>query len=345
MKCYLLHLLPTLALLSLATAAGGSCKSGAPVSMLDDKNAPLLAITACTGEAGGRFLTQLRKVYPAKRIRCLVRKGTSKPLDHLKDLESVKHVDFMDPKSIAKAFKGAAGVYLNTPPSMDVLKMRENMAEACTANKKTIKHIVVLGEAVDINWYGLAQYWDDHKAGEDAIQRTAIPTTILHPAFFMEGFGTHFGNPQQITEGDYFSRVGEAPVAYTSLDDVGEVAAKCFIEGPTIHGWKKYNLVNDVLTGHQIAATMTKALERPIEYRPVTAEDFEAGMRDGGVPDIFVDGYKVANIQTANGYFSRHDRGQLEELLGRKPTSLMEVLLGLKPLLSKDSKIERASNK
>jgi hypothetical protein len=174
---------------SLAAAAQqqGSCQatgkagSSNPLNKLGDDDAPLLAITACTGEAGSRLLTALRKVYPAKRIRCVVRQGTSKPLDHLNDLESVHQVDFMDTESIAKALHGASAAYLNTPPSLDVLTMRQNMAEACkkvaavtTTDKEKnddgLKHIVLMGEAVDINWYGLAKYWDDHKAGEDAIQ-------------------------------------------------------------------------------------------------------------------------------------------------------------------------------
>jgi uncharacterized protein YbjT (DUF2867 family) len=161
----------------------------------------------------------------------------------------------------------------------------------------------------------------------------------------MEGFGTHFGNAQTIAEGDYFSRIGTAPVAYTSLEDVGVVTAKILIEGPEIHGWKSYNLVNDVLTGDEIADDMSKALGRAIEYRPITVEEFTTGMVENGVPDIFVEAYGVAMRQAANGYFANDDRGQLEELLGRKPMSMVEVLLSLKPLLSKESKVKRATNK
>jgi len=341
----LLYYLHFLACLFLVTA-DGSCKANNNVvSMLEDAHAPLVAVTACTGEAGGRFLTALRQVYPAKSIRCLVRKGTTKPLDHLNDLESLHEVDFMDSKSISKAFKGAAAVYLNTPPSLDVLAMRENMAAACSANAATIQHVVFLGEAVDIAWYGLSQYWDDHKAGEDAVQKTGLPVTVLHPAFFTEGFGTHFGNPQSIVEADSFSRVGTAPVAYTSLADVGVVAAKILIEGPDIHGWKKYNLINEVVTGDQVAVALTKALGRTITYKPITVDEFAAGMVAGGVPEVFVEGYKVAVQHTADGRFSNGDLGQLEALLGRKPTSMVETFLELKPLLSKDSEVERVTNK
>jgi len=281
---------------------------------------PIIAVTSCTGFVGSRVVRSLRRAgVSSGDIRCLVHRGTTKNVNSLADLEDVRYVDFMDTSSVAEALRGTSMIYVNTPQSDNVLAMRSNIAHAIH-EAGGIRHIVALGEPADVSWYGLSKYWDDHRSGLSELERLGIPLTILQPSWFLDLF-------PGIVAHDKFQRVGTKPSPYSSVDDVADVTAAILRDGPIKHGWKRYSLINALLTGDEIAQAMTEARGGiTTTYVPITLDDFWHGMVDHvHTGEVAAEGFTKAMGMNDAGAYSRDDLGQLRLLLGRRPREAVEV--------------------
>ena len=320
---------------------GGSENNNNNIAEEDPSSKHIIALTSCHGFVGRRLVDSLLKIYPHGSIRCLVHDtAAARSIEHHltidRGLESVHYVDYAssDTRQLQAALRGVKSVYVNTPPTANVLPMRENIAWALSHNAHTIQHVVLLSEPIEMTFYGFSDYWDHHKAGVDALERTGLPLTTLHPSWFMDSFPAIVGN-------DLFQRVGSNPASYSAVDDVAAVAARILVEGPSQHAWKRYTLINEVMTGAEIAAVMSEATGRSIRYEPITIEEFWRGMiSHDSIHEKEAEGYARAMKLNNDGYHHDGDLGQLRLLLGREPRTALEVFRGLLPYFNSHDGIQ-----
>lgn len=339
----LLCIAPIIAVSGAWWSRSTGAKDGSDNNIAGEDPSPkhIIALTSCHGFVGRRLVDSLLRLYPHGSIRCLVHDTASaRSMEHHlttdRGLESVYYVDYANPdtRHLQAALSGVKSVYVNTPPSANVLAMRENIARALSHNARTVQHVVLLSEPIEMTFYGFSDYWDHHKAGVDALERTGLPLTTLHPSWFMDSFPAIVGN-------DLFQRVGNNPASYSAVDDVAAVAARILVEGPGQHAWKRYTLINEVLTGAEIAAVMSEATGRSIQYEPITIEEFWRGMiSHDTIHEKEAEGYARAMKLNNDGHHHDGDLGQLRLLLRREPRTALEVFRGLLPYFNSHDGIQ-----
>ena len=69
--------------------------------------------------------------------------------------------------------------------------------------------------------------------------------------------------------------MGDSPIAGIASDDIGRVALSILRRGEEFVG-RTVCIAGDIVTGKEIAAALGDALGEPVEYRPVTHDQFVA---------------------------------------------------------------------
>merc|ERR1712050_690807 len=106
--------------------------------------------------------------------------------------------------------------------------------------------------------------------------------------------------------------------SFVCTNNIAEVAAKCIEEGPERHANKFYDLTGpEPQSMKEIAADLSKAIGKTVEYRPQSFEQFE---KDFGATRAGFFEY------LCNGFYSRCSP-DFYNIMGRRPTSYAEYLV------------------
>jgi len=143
-----------------------------------------------------------------------------------------------------------------------------------------------------------------------------VPLTVLRNNFFMNHLlKTDVENIDG--EGWFSNPLGDTRNSFVCTNDIGEAAAVCFMEGPSVHGNKFYDLTGpEPQNMYEIAADLSKVVGKTVEYRPQSMEDFE---KDFGPTRAAFFEY------LCNGFYTRVSP-DFYNITGRKPTSYLEYL-------------------
>lgn len=155
---------------------------------------------------------------------------------------------------------------------------------------------------------------------ERMIEQFAIPTTILRPAYFMQ----NDVSLKDVLQGyaTYPMPVGSVGLSMVDTRDIAEVAALHLIRREAAAGALPSETIDvvgpDLLTGEQIAAIWSDALQRPIGYGGDDLPAFEQQFRN------FVPGWMAYDMRLMMGRFQQEGMvaapasvKRLEALLGR----------------------------
>ena len=118
-------------------------------------------------------------------------------------------------------------------------------------------------------------------------------------------------------EGWFSNPLGDTRNSFVCTNDIGEAAALCLQEGPDKHADKFYDLTGPKPQNmHEIAKDLSTALNKTVEYRPQSFEQFEADF--GPTRAEFFE-------YLTNGFYTRCSP-DFYNLTGRKPTSYAKYL-------------------
>lgn len=213
---------------------------------MDARDDRVIVVTGATGLQGGSVVRCLLR--GGWRVSALTRSPQSERARALAALGAeVVQGDMDDPRSLARAFSGAYGVYSVQNPVISGIEGEINQGKnvARAARDAGIQHVVYASAGIGARGAGVPS-WESKTVIEDYLKSLEIPLTILRPTAFME----------IMTEKKFFPPVstwnvmpalmgGEKKVVWFAADDLGFVAAKVFAESETFAG-QELNLVSDV---------------------------------------------------------------------------------------------------
>ena len=104
-----------------------------------------------------------------------------------------------------------------------------------------------------------------------------MPTTFLYASFYWDNF-IYFGmGPKKGPDGQLALTlpIGNAKMAGVAAEDIGKVAYGIFKKGPEMIG-KTVGIAGELLTGSEMAASMAKALRKPVKFNDVPPEVYRA---------------------------------------------------------------------
>jgi NAD(P)H dehydrogenase (quinone) len=275
-----------------------------------------ILITGSTGKTGlFAAKTLLEKGYP---VKAMARKysETTKEL-HTLGAEIVIG-DFLDLASLEKCMQNIDRAYLVYPPEDGLLEATANFIVA--AKDAGVEAIVNMSQLTSRKYHTSAltrQHW----LAEQMLNNTNMLVTHVLPGFFSEMLYLMNG-ANILQEGKMYLPHGEAYHAPIAGEDIGRCVA-AILEAPEKHNGKRHYLTGpDRLSQKDIAAITSEALGTPIEYIPISDEQWADAMNQSGLPSEFLVKHLVqVGIDYRNDVFDLVTT-TVEELTGQKPMDM-----------------------
>jgi uncharacterized protein YbjT (DUF2867 family) len=253
----------------------------------------IIAVVGATGAQGGGLVRAIL-ADPAGGFvaRAITRKPDSDKARGLAALGAeVVEADLDDRASVERAFTGAYGAFLVTnfwehfSPQKEI-DQAHNMAVAAKA--AGLKHVIWSTLEDTRAWVPLSDkrmptlmskykvpHFDAKGEANQEFVRAGVPTTFLATSFYWENL-IHFGmGPRKSKDGklSFAIAMGDKPLPGIAVEDIGKSAYGIFKAGPEFIG-KTVGIAGQHLTGRQMAAALSKALDVDIAYDALTPEAY-----------------------------------------------------------------------
>jgi uncharacterized protein YbjT (DUF2867 family) len=186
--------------------------------------------------------------------------------------------DFADRASIRAALDGTHRVLLCSPNHPQQVEHETNVIDAAAA--------AGIGLVVKIGANGARigsplQFWDAHGRIVEHLRESGLPTVVLQPSTYTSNL---LASAQAVAHtGRLFAPAGDAAVSMIDPRDVAAVAALVLTEAG--HEGRTYTLTGPAaVTYHDVAAQLSAAIGRPVEYVDVPDQAARDAMVGAGLP-------------------------------------------------------------
>ena len=271
-----------------------------------------------TGSSGtiGRELVRLLSAAGAE-VRALSRNiATTQPLPHVAPFRA----DLRDPRQVETALVGASSVFLLTGNDPGFASLQTTVIDA--AARQGVDHLVKLS-ALGASDHSRSGVGRDHWELEQALQRTALPWTILRPHAFMQNWLGDVAESVQ-TESTIYAPIGDGRVPFIDIRDIAAVGAETLLHGER-HIGKKYVLTGGAAVGYgDLARVLTEVTGRPIVYRPISMEEARSRLAQRGVDPVVIEASLAIAAYQRDGGPTARVSSTVQTLLGRPPRTIMD---------------------
>jgi uncharacterized protein YbjT (DUF2867 family) len=273
-----------------------------------------ILVTAATGSVGSRVVAQL--LERGATVRAFVR-DADRGAAVLGDGVELAVCDFGDRDSLRRALDGAQRMFLacaNVPGQVD-----HEIGAIEAAKEAGVQRIVKLSAsmaAVDSpllfpRWQGLI---------ERHLERSGVPSVVLCPGFMMS---TLLMAADTVREtGRLFAPAGRARIAMVHPDDVAAAAAVTLTEDG--HEGARYVLNGPrAITYEEVAAHLSEAIGRPIEFVDLPDDVAHQAMLEAGTPPAVAD-FLVRLFRALRQGLDEKTSDTVRRLTGAEPRGFAE---------------------
>lgn len=251
----------------------------------------IITVFGATGAQGGGLV---RAIAADPSSEFLVRAVTRDPDgDKAKALAALPHVevvsgDLSDPDSVYKTLEGAYGAYFVTffwshfSPEREIEEAR---LFADAAKQAGIQHAIwstledsrLMIPLEDDRMPTLqgkykVPHFDGKGESDHFFTDAGVPTTFLYASFYWDNFIYFGAGPQRGEDGmlRLTLPIGDAKMAGIAAEDIGKCAYGIFKDSGKYIG-KKVGVAGEQLTGNEMAAALSAALNEPVIYNKIPA--------------------------------------------------------------------------
>ncbi|MFC4713497.1 SDR family oxidoreductase [Planococcus dechangensis] len=282
-----------------------------------------LLVTGATGKLGSKVISSLLKSVAAEDLAVSVRNPNK--AEELRELGvDVRHGDFDHPDTLDHAFKDVDRLLIISTDGDNETRIRQHGNAVQAAERAGVKFIAYTSIANATDSENLMA--PPHVATEAAIIKTGIPYTFLRNNWYLEN---EIGSIQAVKAGaPWATSAGDGKVGWALQQDYADAAAAVLTGSG--HENKVYELSGPLLTQEQLASAVGKVLDKLIEVKQVSDEEYAEIMKSAGLPDFAIP--IVVGIQQSirNGSLEV-ENSDFEKVLGR---SLTPIEKGLAKLVS-----------
>ncbi len=270
-----------------------------------------IVVTAASGNLGRLTVEALlSRGVPAADIVT-----TSRDITRIKDFADrgvqVRRADFAEPDSLPAAFEGADKLLLisTTTPSERVANHRRAIDAAVAAGVSMVAFTSMLH--ADSSTTILAP---THWATEQYLHER-IPYVMLRNSWYLENYTVQL--PQVLSGGVLLGAAGQGRISAATRADYAEAAAT--VLSTDGHVGQTYELGGDeAFTLTELAAAISAAAGKQIEYTDLPVEAFARALTEAGMPA------DLAGVLSDADRAMSHDElytesSDLRKLIGRRP--------------------------
>ena len=259
------------------------------------QQSPILVIGA-TGKTGSRIAARLNKKGHH------VRRGSR---------SAEIPFDWEDEATWPGALEGVSAVYVSYFPDLAFPGAVEKVEGLCkVAKERGARRMVLLS--------GRGEY--HARLGEEAVRKSGIDFTLVRAAWFAQNFSEGYLR-DPVLSGVVAMPGGDVLEPIVDVDDIADVAVAALTEDG--HSGELYEITGPrLMTFAEMAKELEKATGRPIQYVPLSFEEFHGGLVQVGgefVADVFT-GIARETLDGRNAYVA----DGVERALGRQPRDFRE---------------------
>jgi uncharacterized protein YbjT (DUF2867 family) len=255
----------------------------------------IITVFGATGAQGGGLVRAICSDPGGEfTARAVTRDSSSAKAKELAALGAeVVQGDISDEASVHKALKGAYGAYfvtffwLHFSPEQE---MKEAALYASAAKQAGIQHAIwstledtrKLVPLEDDRMPTLMEkykvpHFDGKGASDHFFTDAGVPTTFLFASFYWDNFIYFGAGPKRGEDGKLALTlpIGDAKMAGIAAEDIGRCAYGIFKKGKEMIG-KQVGVAGEHLSGNEMAAALSKALNQPVVYNKVPASVYRS---------------------------------------------------------------------
>ncbi|MEK4437438.1 SDR family oxidoreductase [Paenibacillus sp. FSL K6-2862] len=283
-----------------------------------------ILVTGATGHLGSLVVEALLKTVSAGDLAVSIRNPEKAEGLRAQGVD-VRHGDFDQPDTLAKAFAGVDRLLLISTDGDNETRIRQHQAAVHAAKSAGVGFIAYTSVVnAENNTLSLAEV---HRATEQAIRESGIPYSFLRNNWYLEN---EAGSVQAATQGaPWVHATNDSQVGWATRSDYAHAAAAVLTgEG---HENSVYELSGKLRTQAELAAIVGEVLGQNINVQNVDDAAYADIMKGAGLPDFVVS--MLVDMQSAirEGALAV-ESDTLEKLLGRPAQPLSE---GVKAILGK----------
>lgn len=277
----------------------------------------MFVIAGVSGNTGSIVANAL--LEHGKKVRVIVRDAKKGEPWKARGAEvAIATVD--DEAALTKAFEGATGAYLLSPPDMgatDFIAQRRASFEtlARAVEKSKLPHVVLLSSVGAQHEAGTGPVRTLHFA-EQRLAKTPAKTTFVRAAYFLENWASVLGAAAQGTLPTFLPP--ELVVPMVATKDIGLVAAKALLEPPSgkseiieLAGPRDYSSRDIAAVLGKILGKSVEAAVAPLEAVVPTFTSFGISAHMAGLFQEMYDGI-AKGVVAFEGKGARLVRGQVD---------------------------------
>jgi uncharacterized protein YbjT (DUF2867 family) len=275
-------------------------------------NSDVILVAGATGNTGSRVAATL--LERGRRVRALVH-DRAKADGLVEQGAEVAEVDLDRPETLDDGLlEGVSGVYLVTWNGPSALAQSRSLLATITRSRQA-PHIVRLSA------YGAPQsrIISELARCEADLKASGLPWTILRPTFFMQNLLMAAETVRE--QGTVYFDWGSGKAGMVDLRDVVDCAAAVLTgEAGAVEG-ESFVLTGPASIGFaDVAAGLSRATGREVEYVPVPHDAASEAMVAMGMPEWIATGYAELSAGFEQG-FADLTTDNVRKLSGHQPRS------------------------
>lgn len=194
-------------------------------------------------------------------------------------------IDYTQPETLTKALQGVQKLFLLSGGAPDQTQRELNAVEAAKA--AGVQHIVKLSVwGAEGDAFSFAHV---HRPVEQGIEASGLAWTHLRPNGFMDNTHNYMIGTIK-SQGAFYSSIGDAKISHIDVRDIAAVAVSVLTGDG--HEGQAYSLSGpEGLTYADVAAKLSDASGRTIEYVNLGDDDVRAALVGSGAPESYADAY------------------------------------------------------
>jgi len=284
-----------------------------------------ILITGATGHLGkGTIEFLLKSGMAANEISALVR-DAGKSAELKKRGLNIHVGNYNDYPSLLKAFTGVEKLlFVSSSDVPNRIAQHQNVVQA--AVETGVKHIIYTSALnnTPIEKSVIAFIAEAHIKTEEWLAASGLPYTLMKNNLYLDVIPQFIGE-NVLETGKIFLPAGNGKTAFTLRSEMAEAAA--IILASEGHEGKSYNITNrEAYTYQNVADALTEITGTKINYVSPSGEEFTAALKNAGLPEEMIGAFLAIALAQAQDEFNVTSF-DLEQLLGRKPTTLHEYLM------------------
>lgn len=281
----------------------------------------MILVTGATGQLGTAVIRQLLQKVPPTQIAAFVRDQTK--ADHLVDQGVIVHVGhYDDHESLDRAMQGIETVLLIAgTDEQNRVSQHQHVVDA--ARKAGVQRIAYTSRALKDPATLVNQLMQGHFQTEDYIKASGLAYTLFQNILYMDAIPQFVGG-EAVFERGINLPAGQGRVALALRNEMGEAIANALVKND--QGSITYCLTGgESYSFYDIADALTKLSGQSVVYSPADPATFETGLIQRGLPEVVARRITGFIMDIAHGQEDLVS-SDLERLLGRKPTPLLDGL-------------------